>query len=129
ARMEAGVGIPVWPMGSLLRAHDPVSAWHRFADTFDSGGVLAGVVAAGDVLRAVRLRERPGSTLRAAVLARVGGLSRTPLVGATGHLWKPGDATADHRLVREFGRRRPRAQGVLSQPGEGVSRIQRQRLG
>src|SRR5688500_8620510 len=46
ARLETRVGIPVGPLGSLLRVDDPLRAGDRIANTPDSRRVLARLAAA-----------------------------------------------------------------------------------
>src|SRR6266511_3645928 len=115
-RLEAGKRVPISAMGSLLRADDPVFAGNRIANTPDSGGLVAGLAAAGDRLRELFVHRRPAAAVRPSVLARLGGFPRV----ARGR-------GAAHRLVRQLADRDPRAQGFLPEPVERVSRLCRQR--
>src|SRR5688572_19320732 len=108
--MEAGVRLPCVALGSLLRTDDPVSAGHRLADPPDSGRVLARLAAPHGHFRDLLVHRWTAAAVRAPVRARLGRFPRLARAAAT-----------SHRLVRELGRRDACAQGVQSEPGEGVS--------
>ena len=69
--------LPQSPLGSLLRADDPVPARNRLADTSHSGWVVARMAATDDrLLSGYSYIGGPPTAVRPSVFARVGGFPR-----------------------------------------------------